>query len=288
MGGRGLDGWSSALSRRDVELPAGDNLVWPAAPALSAHVLGYAGSRHTDDRPVLHRVTPVAGLTVLLDLEPAQRWYIPGNSGQRQLVSGSPVDGLRAEPVVFEQSGRDHSMTIGLTPLGAYALFGLPLKELSQVDVGIVDLLGARAAHLIEELAHIPAWPARFALLDRRLAEWLRTGPALDAPVLGAWRRLITSGGRQTIGALAEEIGWSRPHLESRFHRQVGLPPKSVARIARFHRALRLLSQPHAPRLADIATACGYVDQPHLNRDFRAFTGSTPTRFRGLARQTES
>jgi AraC-like DNA-binding protein len=280
-----VEGWSQNLSRRDAELPAGDTVTRRAAPWLAAHVLGYAGSRRTDSRPVLYRVAPVGGVTVLLDLEPVDRLSVSLARGPRQRVSSSPVDGLRAEPVVFEQAGRDHSMTIGLTPMGAYALFGLPLKELSNVDVGVADLLGARAEHLIEELALTPGWNARFALLDERLSEWIRTGPELDARVRGVWDRLIGSGGQPRISALADEIGWSRPHLESRFHTQIGVRPKAVARVARFHRALRMLTQPHASRWADIAIACGYADQPHLNRDFRALTGSAPTEFLNLTCQ---
>ena len=50
--------------------------------------------------------------------------------------------------------------------------------------------------------------------------------------------------------------------------------PKAVARVLRFERALRLLREGRA--LADVAYDCGFADQPHLNREFRALGGSTP------------
>ena len=39
------------------------------------------------------------------------------------------------------------------------------------------------------------------------------------------------------------------------------------------------LKQDAEPHLERIALACGYYDQPHFNRDFRAFAESTPTEF---------
>ena len=77
------------------------------------------------------------------------------------------------------------------------------------------------------------------------------------------------------IGALAEAIGCSRKHLVSQFRAQVGLPPKSVARILRFERAEKLLSRSGA-RPLEVALACGYFDQSHLIRDFRELAGATP------------
>ena len=54
------------------------------------------------------------------------------------------------------------------------------------------------------------------------------------------------------------------------------LPPKTAARIFRFNRALRLLRELPAGGLAELAFECGYYDQAHLNRDFRAFAGTSP------------
>ena len=69
-------------------------------------------------------------------------------------------------------------------------------------------------------------------------------------------------------------MGWSRRHFAARWRRDVGMGPKAVARILRFQRALRLLREGRP--LADVAYDCGFADQPHLNREFRALGGSTP------------
>ncbi|WP_433418612.1 helix-turn-helix domain-containing protein [Microtetraspora malaysiensis] len=80
--------------------------------------------------------------------------------------------------------------------------------------------------------------------------------------------------------SLARELGWSRRHLNSRFQREIGLPPKVAARVIRFERARRLLRSPHRPSMAETAVTCGEVDQAHLARDFRAPGGLTATQWR--------
>ena len=52
-----------------------------------------------------------------------------------------------------------------------------------------------------------------------------------------------------------------------------------MARIIRFNRALRLLQSAEGQTLADVVYEAGYYDQPHMNRDFRRFTGGSPTEF---------
>jgi AraC-like DNA-binding protein len=90
--------------------------------------------------------------------------------------------------------------------------------------------------------------------------------------------RLWQSGGRARIESLATEIGCSRRYLHARFREQVGLAPKTVARLIRFGAVRRRIERTPA-RWADVAYDCGYADQAHLNRDFRELAGTTPTDF---------
>src|SRR5438552_2130251 len=93
--------------------------------------------------------------------------------------------------------------------------------------------------------------------------------------IVYAWRRTVTSRGRVRVAGLAEEVGWSRKRLWSRFRSQIGLTPKRAAQLVRFDHAAHLLAAGHAA--ASVAAQSGYVDQSHLHREVKAITGVTPT-----------
>jgi transcriptional regulator GlxA family with amidase domain len=97
----------------------------------------------------------------------------------------------------------------------------------------------------------------------------------VDPEVAQAWRRTRLSRGRLRVEGLADEVGWSRKRLWSRFRAQLGVSPKVAARLVRFDHAAHLLAAGRAP--AEVAVGCGYADQPHLHREVRAFAGLTPT-----------
>jgi AraC-like DNA-binding protein len=144
--------------------------------------------------------------------------------------------------------------------------------------VDLEDVLGPPARELVERLAEEPTWPARFAVLDDVLLRRLGAGGP-SPETARAWDRLVASDGGVDVRSLAREVGWSRRHLSERFRQELGLPPKVVARVLRFERARRLLREPGHPSLADVAVACGYYDQAHMNREWRELAGCSPTRW---------
>jgi AraC-like DNA-binding protein len=170
-------------------------------------------------------------------------------------------------------------LELWLDPLAAYRLLGQPLEELSGHLVDLAEVLGPDGRRLGERLRAAPTWQQRFAQLDRFLLRRLAGGPR-PAPEVGrAWARLVASGGRVPIGRLAAEVGWSHKRLLARFRRQVGLRPKTAARLVRFEGVLGRLDERRPLDWGQVAREVGYADQAHLIREFHQFTGMTPTAF---------
>ncbi|MFD0472485.1 helix-turn-helix transcriptional regulator [Nonomuraea thailandensis] len=208
--------------------------------------------------------------------------------------AGPILTGPRSAVTLSPRAVWRHGVAVGLTPAGMSALLGTPMCEVAGAAVPLADLLGAaRADELTGRLAEQPGWAARFGVLERWLTAALRPAAAAgsDGLVMHAWRRLQEpdgraqgAGGRVTVEALAGELGVSRRYLELGFRRAVGLTPKTVARVARFQRAVHALSRPSAT--LDRAVACGYADQSHLAREVRAMAGMTPKQLFAFVQDT--
>ncbi|WP_198535378.1 helix-turn-helix domain-containing protein [Streptomyces caatingaensis] len=251
-------------------------------PRLAGLVLTYTGQDWTPVRPLTRRMMALVSVVLVIDFEAAERQVAVAGRPLTRLPTGSLVTGLSDRPMLIEQSGRTYGMTVQLTPPGARALLGMPLHELTNATFRLEDPMGAEARRLTERLAEAPGWPARFRLLDDFLLTRMTAGPDLASPLRRAWQRLTGLSGDVRIGALADEVGWSRQHLNARFRQEIGLSPKMVGRIARLQRTLSFATDAGHLSWADAAVACGFADQSHLNRDFRLLAGCTPAELSSL------
>ncbi len=301
----------------------------PWHPALRAYLTGYVG--YWEDLPAPSKIRLVASwqATMIINLgEPFDDVRLPGSAGR----IGSLASGLEDAPGRYAHGGGQCGIQLDLTPLGAYRLYGVPMRELTNTAVDLSEVFGPAADTLVDRLRSTPDWATRFDLLDTLLLSRLDTGPEPAPEISEAWRLLTTPGpstlvrpgtgarpdgsagpsgnggpggsaeqssarlgsgrsgslgsgdgvaadgaGRIAVAELAAAVGWSNKHLISRFREQIGLPPKAVARIVRFQRAMEMLRH-GVPGFVDVALACGYYDQAHFNREFRALAGISPSR----------
>jgi AraC-like DNA-binding protein len=256
-------------------------------PALRPLVAWYHGYRETGGPPARHRGLPSPWLTLIITLD--DPLIIAEHPDPRQPASAHQVlvGGLHTSPALVTHDGCQSGIQLGVTPLGARVLLGVPAGALATLDLEGDQVIGRFAADLQDRIRAASSWAARFAILDAWFAA--RAGldlgsGALIAPEVGyAWRTLLATRGAVPVAELARETGWSARHLDNRFRAEIGLTPKAAARVIRFDRARRLLMRRvgagGAPALADLAAVGGYYDQAHLAREFRGLAGLPPSRW---------
>jgi AraC-like DNA-binding protein len=183
--------------------------------------------------------------------------------------------GLYAGPVLIKSDGGAECVQVDFTPLGAYRFFGGTVVDLAARMVDIGDVLGREGRALRERLGAASGWQNRFDLVEDFVAGRANHLPSPEIEF--AYRRLARSAGGTRITALAKEIGWSRKYLVERFRSELGLAPKPIARMMRFHHACRLARGGVRSGWAGIAAESGYADQAHLAREFSTLAGETPT-----------
>lgn len=198
-------------------------------------------------------------------------------SPERLLHVNSFVAGIHEHYSITESDRVSEGVQVNLEPLFARRLFRMPLSELANRVVELQDVVGAEAKTLREQMAAAPCWDRRFDLLGNALQRRVADAPTPTREIAWAWSRIRRSGGTVAISDLSDELGWSRKRLIAAFCDQVGVAPKTAARIVRFGRARELLSAGRS--WPDIVDGAGYYDQSHFIREFSEFSGATPTEF---------
>jgi AraC-like DNA-binding protein len=281
---------TARVSRHESEIGWWKMVSESAAPRLRQHVLGYCGYEEETVGFTRRRELPSGEVVLIVGFGPELRTTYPQLAPGRAATHRSFVAGLHDTHCFVETPGDQAGIQVNLTPLGAHLLLGLPMHELTNRVVDLDDLLDAEGELLVEQLHDAPDWQARFELLDRTLVRRLDAARPASPDVAWAWRRLVESAGRLPVGELCEEVGCSRKHMLRRFNEQIGVAPKTFARVLRFQRAVHMLGHRDGASWVDerelgagrrmswgeIALECGYFDQAHMNRDFRQFAGASP------------
>ncbi|RZD70162.1 AraC family transcriptional regulator [Streptomyces albidoflavus] len=257
------------------------------APALRQYVESYVGFDLRGFPAGVHCGPPGRALTVVISLSDDPLGVAAGvDDGSPVTRFGSVAGGLMCRSVAIHHDGRHRGVLVALTPLGARALYGMPAAELARRLVPLDELLGALAVELSDRLRAARTWAARFAVLDELLLRAVVRGSQGDhghgvrPEVAQAWRLLVAARGGVQVGALAGELGWSRRYLTERFRGELGLSPKTFARVLRFAHAHELAVDGDPLPWGEVAAVSGYADQAHLVREWREFTGRSPTAWR--------
>jgi AraC-like DNA-binding protein len=155
---------------------------------------------------------------------------------------------------------------IRFAPGAADAVLGIPLDAVRDQRVPLGEVWGPIAEELAERVALSDQPEAALATaIQQRI-----TAPP-DPTAAAIARQLEFAAGPGVVSDVADDVGVSERQLQRRCRTAFGYGPKTLHRVLRFQRALRLALG--GGRLADVAAVVGYADQAHMARDARRLAG---------------
>ena len=248
------------------------NLVYTPSDFLRPYIKSYRFIESLSE--TTNRVLPDTSVAVAFRLR-GRIAYVE-DSGKRVLPSAA-ISGLRKSVRLINYAPETAALIVLFRESGVGAFCRQPIHELFGQSVALDNFFPqSETAALEERLAAANSDQASVQVVEQFLSSRLVSRKP-DNLVEEALRKIATTQGAMRVRELANSLCISQDAFEKRFRRATGASPKqfsSIVRMKSIIRHTRLSSS-----FLDTALDNGYYDQAHFNKDFRTFTGMSPTNF---------
>ena len=221
---------------------------------------------------VVNRVLPDTSLVMAFRYKGVVNYTAEGT----QTAAVSTISGLRRSSRLINYSQQSAALLVIFKEAGASVFFKLPLHELFEDSVPLDNFINRQKLSEIEE--QLPAAQNNFErinLVERFLYSCIN-GAGEDQLILAAIEKMHIAKGFGKIKDLANSFYISQDAFEKKFRKATGASPKHFSSIIRLRNVITAGKQQN---FTSIAYEAGYFDQAHFNKDFRLFTGQTPSDF---------
>ncbi|RFU41349.1 AraC family transcriptional regulator [Actinomadura logoneensis] len=231
-------------------------------------------------------VPPMPSAHLFINLGGPVRLYDSDPSVPPAVLDDGWFMGLWTRRFTIDHPSPVRLVGVHFKPWGLAPFAGLPATDLRN-RWAPVDAVWRRAVDRIRNrLAEAASSTAALRLVEDELRTRLTGAPAHGLPLAQhVGRRLETSFGAIPVRTLAADAGVSGNHLAAQFKTHVGVTPKRVARIYRFARLILSVDARGPVDWSRLCHTAGYFDQAHFSKEFKEFTGHTPTQYLDLRRR---
>lgn len=265
-----------------MQLPP-DFLQFAPCPALRACVKCFWLLRTAATRASTDSLLPSGSLELVFNLSGTA--LVSVVNGRPEATPHAELMGQITQPFSVQMPGATLLLGVRFHPHAAGLFLKSSVGHLNDTITNLADVFGSELVFLQEQLFSAATVQDRIQHLERFLLAKLAHGPHNPSHfqvVQLALRRLLSQPHEASLGIVATECGISQRHLQTLFLNFVGLRPKQFVKIARLQRSIGHLHQSPAS-LTAVAYDCGYYDQSHFIRDFKSFTGLTPSQYEPAA-----
>ncbi|MBT2561081.1 helix-turn-helix transcriptional regulator [Pedobacter sp. ISL-68] len=189
--------------------------------------------------------------------------------------------GQITKPLAIRSVGKHVMLGIKFYTHSASYFFNDQMGVFNDSITDLRDVIGGSADVLHQKLLETDGEQNRIDLLEAFLLKRLISHEKKSFhinKVADILNSILKDASGSNITYIASRHNITTRYLQRLLHQHTGLSPKSYDKINRFQQSLKMISKNEEP-FTNIAYACGYFDQSHFIRDFKSFTGLTPSSY---------
>lgn len=177
----------------------------------------------------------------------------------------------------LRNTGISKMLGIKFQPAAVHRLFGIDMSEI--VD----EVMSVEAEDgLLFDLGEQLFTKKTFDECKAEIEAWFSSARILKDLEEGSFEsavdQLIKTKGNVRLDELCTNLGITERTLERQFKKAIGISPKFYSRIIRFTYIFDQIKEGKEPWL-DITFDSGYYDQAHFIKNFKEFTGESPSAY---------
>lgn len=195
------------------------------------------------------------------------------------------VVGLYEKAIRISNPDDVEMITVFFFPYAARIVMNIPCDQFFNSNVDIDSLEDPELKELKSKVLEAETAEKSIQMIeDLILKRLIRNQGAPYIKPLSKVFELMNSAPEMRVKKLAEAACLSERQFRRVFAENVGMTPKQLQRIQRFHLATNELLYSREDALEQILCKYGYTDHSHFNREFHEIVGLSPTEYLSFLR----
>lgn len=251
--------------------------IKPRHPMLN-YLIKYYWIMKTDTQVVVnHKLLPVNNIDIIINFSSSIEYS--SENKMKIVTKRAHFNGIRESYLTINQVGKLDVIGISFSPAGLYPLIKEPLCEYKNMTIELDTLITEFTSRIEENSKKAKNTIDKIDIIEEVLVNMIDIKFIPESKLIQIFNNFHSNTDNYSIDQFCTQYGINQRQLERYFRKYIGISPKLFQRLSRYQKTINRMLNNMTIDLTTLAYENGYYDQNHFIKEFKSFTGCTPSRY---------